>query len=292
MISANDAVVSELTELVMLRFFHSVQKPFRRAYFEHRHTAFEISVIRSGRGLYQLRDRVYEFHPGDVFMFSTNEVHCITEILSDEPLDIMNLQFEPRFIWMPGGERFDYRYLSIFFHRSASFCHQLRCDDPRADGIRALLADIEDEFSRKEESYDLMVKNKLLTLLVYVRRHYGEYFDDGLSRRETPHVRQLEAVMRFIDDHLGEELSLEALAAQAHMSKSHFSSLFRELNGLSPWEYILGKRVARAAQLLADTDRTVLDIASACGFNSAANFNYAFRKLTHTSPSEYRRRAD
>jgi len=290
MISANDAVVSELTELVMLRFFHSVQKPFRRAYFEHRHTAFEISVIRSGRGLYQLRDRVYEFHPGDVFMFSTNEVHCITEILSDEPLDIMNLQFEPRFIWMPGGERFDYRYLSIFFHRSASFCHQLRHDDPRADGIRALLADIEEEFARKEESYDLMVKNKLLTLLVHVRRSYAEYFDDGLARRETPHIRQLDAVMHFIDEHLGEALTLEGLAAQAHMSKSHFSSLFREFNGLSPWEYILSKRVTRAAQLLISTDRTVLDIASVCGFNSTANFNYAFRKLTHTSPSEYRRK--
>lgn len=290
MISTNDAVISELTELVMLRFFHSIQQPFRRAYFEHQHTAFEISVIRSGRGLYQLKDRVYEFHPGDVFMFSTNEVHCITEILSDEPLDIMNLQFEPRFIWMPGGERFDYRYLSIFFHRSAAFCHQLRHDDPRADGIRALLADIEEEFARKEESYDLMVKNKLLTLLVHVRRSYAEYFDDGLARRETPHIRQLDAVMHFIDEHLGEALTLEGLAAQAHMSKSHFSSLFREFNGLSPWEYILSKRVTRAAQLLISTDRTVLDIASVCGFNSTANFNYAFRKLTHTSPSEYRRK--
>ena len=86
------------------------------------------------------------------------------------------------------------------------------------------------------------------------------------------------------------ELTLEGLAAQAHMSKSYFSSLFHELNGLSPWEYILSKRVTRAAQLLVSTDRTVLDIASACGFNSTANFNYAFRKLTHTSPSEYRRK--
>lgn len=291
MISVHNEVVSELTELVMLRFFHSVQPPFRRAYFEHKHSAFEISMIHSGHGLYQLKDRVYEFQPGDVFLFSTNEVHCITEIRDNEKLDIMNLQFEPRFIWMPGNEQFDHRYLDIFFHRNASASHQLRSDDPRADVIRTLLGEIETEFASQKESYDLMVKNKLLTLLVHVRRNYGEFFDHHPSRKEMPHIQQLDAVMKYIDDHLGGELTLEGLAAEAHMSKSYFSSLFRELNGLSPWEYILSKRITRAAQLLASTDRTVLDIAAACGFNSTANFNYAFRKLTQTSPSEYRTKA-
>jgi len=202
----------------------------------------------------------------------------------------MNLQFEPRFIWMPGAERFDHRYLDIFFHRNESFRHQFCADDPRADGIRALLSDIEEEFACKQESYDLMIKNKLLTLLVYVRRNYGEYFDHGAPRKELPHIRQLDAAMRFIDENLSGELTLEGLAAKAHMSKSHFSSLFRELNGVSPWEYILSKRISHAAQLLAATDRTVLDIATACGFNSTANFNHAFRKLTHASPSEYRQK--
>ena len=286
MISVHNEVVSELTELVMLRFFHSVQQPFRRAYFEHRHSAFEISMIRSGHGLYRLRDCAYEFHPGDVFLFSTNEVHCITEIHGDEALDIVNLQFEPRFIWMPGSDRFDHRYLDIFFRRNERSRHQLRSDDPRADEIRRLMKDIEEEFTGKQESYDLMVKNKLLTLLVHVRRYYGEYFDE--NSREIPHINQLNAAMKYIDDNFCGEMTLDALAEAAHMSKSHFSSLFRELNGVSPWEYILSRRVSLAAQLLASTDRTVLDIATACGFNSTANFNYAFRKLTQSSPTEYR----
>ena len=283
-------LVSEGAEGVMLRFFHSRVNPGKRAYFPHQHTAFEISVIRSGEGVYQLQERTYTFAPGDVFLFGTNEIHYITEITGEAPLDLVNLQFEPRFVWMPGGDLFDYRYLDIFFRRNGRFRHQLSHDDPRADVIRTLLRDIDEEFSLRRESYDLMVKNKLLTLLVYIRRNYAEYFDVSPAARDVQHIRRLDAAMKYIDAHLAEALTLAELSEQAHMSRSRFSALFRELNGLTPWEYIVGRRVSRAARLLSTSDETILEIAVACGFNNTANFNHAFRKVIGASPSEYRKR--
>ena len=266
-----------------------MRAPFKREHIKHCHSAFEISLIRSGKGLYQVGDRSYHFSGGDIFLFSTNEIHCITEVYPGEELHIINLQFEPRFIWIPGNDVFDLRYLDVFFHRSEHFCHQLSHNDPRSCEIRNLLEMIDAEFRTKKSDYEMMVKNLLLTALVHVRRNYGEFFVENPRPQNVRLIRQLNEVMQYIDGHLFEELSVELLSEKAHMSRSHFSALFLELNGLPVWEYIISKRIAHGAYLLQSTEKTVIEVASSCGFNTVANFNYAFKKHTNKTPTQYRK---
>ena len=287
MILQSNEIVSNYSDLPMLKAYHSMREAFRRENTEHRHTAFEISVIARGHGLYRVGERVYRFEPQDVFFFSTNEAHCITEVVDE--LLVINLQFEPRFIWVPGHDTFDLRYLDVFFHRNENFRHQLRHDDPRAQEIRALLFQIDREFLQKDEFYDMMVKNMLLTTLVLVRRNYAHWFDGNTGSQKAQLVEQLRAVMQYIDDHLLNDLNLEELANEAHMSRSHFSALFKQLNGISPWEYIVSRRISHAANLLRTTSLPVTQIAIDCGFNTTANFNYAFRRHTNNTPTQYRK---
>ena len=287
MIVHSNEIVSNYSDLPMLKAYHSIREPFRRENTEHRHTAFEISTIARGHGQYRVGERVYRFAPEDVFLFSTNEAHCITEAMDD--LQVINLQFEPRFIWMPGHDTFDLRYLDVFFHRSDRFCHQLCHDDPRAQEIRVMLRQIDREFLQKADCYDLMVKNMLLTTLVLIRRHYAAWFEPNTGRQNAALVEQLRTVMQYIDENLFADLNLEMLSDAAHMSRSYFSSLFKQLNGLSPWEYIVSRRVSHAANLLRTTSLPVTQIAIACGFNSTANFNYAFRRQTSKTPTQYRK---
>jgi len=288
MILQSNEIISHYNDLPMLRAYHSKRPPFKREHIRHCHSAFEVSLILSGKGLYRVDDFVYTFEKGDVFLFSTNEVHCITEVFEGEDLHIINLQFEPRFVWIPGNDTFDLRYLDVFFHRSARFRHQLTHDDPRACEIRDLLIKIDSEFRSKNDYYEMMVKNMLLTALVYVRRNYGEYFEENPHPQKARLVRQLNEVMQYIDENLFENLSLEKLCARANLSRSHFSALFCELNGLSAGEYIIQKRISRAAHLLKSTELPVMEIATSCGFNTAANFNHAFKKQTGKTPTQYR----
>lgn len=94
----------------------------------------------------------------------------------------------------------------------------------------------------------------------------------------------------YIQSHLTEKLSVEEIAANAGYSASYFSHLFTVETGLSPYQFVVKSRIEQAQLLLKTTRHTVQEIAFQCGFNSAANFCYTFRRLVNTSPHEYRKR--
>ncbi len=271
----------------LLRLFYSSAKPSKREWREHHHTELEISLVLEGDGTYAVRGRQYDIRPGDVFLFGTHEEHYITDITRD--LTLMNIHFEPRYIWASRDGMFDAKFLKIFFDRSQAFENRLDRDNPATAEIRRLLLEIEDESVRKRSEYELMIKVKLLTVLVLLIREY-DYVSRAHSYTESAKLGQLSEAMRYLDANIAEPLTLEEIAAKANLNKTYFITLFRRLNGVTPWEYITARRIERAEEMLEDRSRSVLDVAVSCGFNNASNFNRAFRKVTGQTPSEYRRR--
>jgi AraC family transcriptional activator FtrA len=89
---------------------------------------------------------------------------------------------------------------------------------------------------------------------------------------------------------LGEDLTVERLAAHARMSKRTLTRRFAEAAGSSPGDWIVQLRVARAKDLLETTTRSIERIASDCGFGSAAALRHHFRERVSTSPAHYRGR--
>ncbi|MCD9030203.1 AraC family transcriptional regulator [Luteimonas sp. Y-2-2-4F] len=102
--------------------------------------------------------------------------------------------------------------------------------------------------------------------------------------------RRLARVLELIRQRYAEPLSLDALAAEACVSKFHFARLFRLRTGMSPHAYLLGERLKAARHLLAATDLPVAEIARRTGFPRAAHFAVAFRKAHGTTATGFRRR--
>jgi AraC family transcriptional regulator len=96
-------------------------------------------------------------------------------------------------------------------------------------------------------------------------------------------------ILEMIESRLGEPLTLAELAEAVSLSQSHFSSMFRTSTGLSPHQYILRRRIARAKRLMRDPMKSMTDVALECGFATPQHFSQVFRVLTGSSPSEYRR---
>lgn len=101
--------------------------------------------------------------------------------------------------------------------------------------------------------------------------------------------KRFRKVLEYIDVHLDEELSLEALSAVSAFSKYHFHRQFSELFGLGVHKYVQLVRLRRASRQLAfQPELRVIDIALESGYESPEAFARAFKKALGQTPSEFR----
>jgi AraC-like DNA-binding protein len=104
----------------------------------------------------------------------------------------------------------------------------------------------------------------------------------------VPPTRHLLRAKDLIDARYRDSLDVPALAQAAHMSAAHFSREFRCAFGETPHQYLLTRRLERAAALLRNTDRSVTDVCLAVGLTSVGSFVTSFGRTYGVSPTAYR----
>ncbi|MBD8478040.1 GlxA family transcriptional regulator [Microbacterium sp. CFBP 8794] len=92
--------------------------------------------------------------------------------------------------------------------------------------------------------------------------------------------------------HLGDDVDVDALATQAHMSRRSFVRAFRVATGTTPAAWVRSRRLDESRRLLETTDLTVDQIAASCGFGSPVTLRQNFLVAFGCTPSSYRRRFD
>lgn len=100
----------------------------------------------------------------------------------------------------------------------------------------------------------------------------------------------LARILDFMNDRLAEPIQLDQLAGLVHLSKYHFLRMFTETVGATPRRHLARLRMARGAELLRTTDRSLTEVAAACGYASTGHFAEAFRGQYGVRPGEYRSR--
>jgi AraC-like DNA-binding protein len=101
-------------------------------------------------------------------------------------------------------------------------------------------------------------------------------------------ARHLLRAKDLIDARYRDPLDVPALARAAHLSPAHFSREFRREFGETPHQYLLTRRLERAAALLRNTDHSVMDICLAVGLRSIGSFTTSFSRTFRVSPTAYR----
>ena len=109
-----------------------------------------------------------------------------------------------------------------------------------------------------------------------------------MEQRRRHRRSSLDSIIRFMEDNLRKPLRLEDFAAEAGMSVSHFSELFRAQTGQSPMAYFIQVRMRFACRLLDHSDRPVKTVAVECGYRDPYYFSRVFKKVMGVSPEKYR----
>lgn len=100
---------------------------------------------------------------------------------------------------------------------------------------------------------------------------------------------RMQRVDAYIGQHLGDPISLAAVAAAAGLSPMHFAARFRLATGQRPHHYIQRARIEYAKALLASSERSVVEVAGDTGFRTQAHFTTIFKRFTGATPCAWRR---
>jgi AraC-like DNA-binding protein len=98
----------------------------------------------------------------------------------------------------------------------------------------------------------------------------------------------VEAVINYMLEHLTQSLSLDDFADYAAMSRSYFSSQFREKTGYAVMDYFIRLKIQKACELLETTEMKVVEISHYLGYKDPYYFSRLFKKISGISPSYYR----
>ncbi|MEC0331754.1 AraC family transcriptional regulator [Paenibacillus macerans] len=109
------------------------------------------------------------------------------------------------------------------------------------------------------------------------------------KRNSERAVSTIESAKQYIERHLSEDLSLEAVSAKVFISPKYLSKLFKEELGVTYTDYVTGRRMERARALIENNNMTVEQIASTVGYGTAAYFIKRFKETYGCTPGNYLR---
>lgn len=161
---------------------------------------------------------------------------------------------------------------------------QLKIYDPLIQQIGlALKAELElDGLSNR-----LYAESMANALAVHLLRRYSTQKQEIRAYSGSLPSYKLQQVIDYIQGHLAEDVSLEAIAKEISMSQYYFARLFKQSTGYSPYQYLIKCRIERAQELMMQAQQSIANVALQVGFTSQSQFGRHFKRIAGVTPKQF-----
>ena len=252
-----------------------------RSVGSHSHDYYELYFFEEGAVTMVIDEKPYALRPGDVIVIPPGMDH--RAILSDSETPYRRFVFwqSKALVEALESRSADYGYLLRRAEDRGRYVYHF--DPPTFNAIRTRLFTLLDETHADRFGRQTAIDLSISELLLFLSRTVHE--QEQRRNRKEQQIRY-EAITHYVDEHLNEPLSLDALARQFYLSKYYLVHLFRENTGLSLHQYILKKRLAACCDAM-QGGAAVGEAYRQWGFGDYSAFYRAFRKEYGMSPSAY-----
>lgn len=223
----------------------------------HNHNSYEIVYYVRGAGKTTINGYTYKYYAGTFSVTLPNNYHNesheeYTEVIYIN-FDCSNLPFE--------------------------LLNGVYSDSP-SKVIYNLMKKMKQEMIAKEIYYEYKLELLIQELLLEFNR---------IIEKKNARTEWLDYVVTFIDENYNNEINMKTLADLSGYSYHRFRHLFKEKIGLSPVGYILKRKIENSKDKLANSNFSITEVASICGFSNSCQFTTLFKKFTGVTPREYRK---
>lgn len=258
---------------VGLSIRHDRQEPHEFTRFSmHTHTTAELFYFVSGKAVYHIEGSSYTLRPGDILLMRPSEAHYVEQDPT-VPYERICLNFETTILGALDPEN---TLMRPYYDREAGKRNHYSTAGTKNAVCRTYLDNI------------LLAEDRLKALanLILLLSQVGSMFERDNTAGTQPDTLEYR-IVRYINQNLSNELSIQELCAQFYISRAQLCRRFKKITGTSVGKYISAKRLIAAQNLLRQGKKPT-EVYSACGYQDYSTFYRAYLQYFGYSPKDVR----
>ncbi len=237
----------------------------------HWHEHLELLYFLDGSANFTCNDTTVYVEAGDLVVVNPSQIHTF-DSLSDASFCCIILY--PLF------------FADVDYDSNMRLCNYIFKDK----FVEKCVKEMMEEYALNTVGSDMILKASAYSLMAYLVRNYKSYkITEKESASNNSKIERLTSLLFYISKNYDKKMTSEDMAAVCFMNKSNFCRFFKKCLGKSPIEFLNDYRIEKACELLAETDKTITEIAFSTGFEDINYFSRIFKAGKHITPTAYRK---
>ncbi|MBQ9806726.1 MAG: helix-turn-helix domain-containing protein [Clostridia bacterium] len=249
-----------------------VRKEPQKMQQAHFHAKHELYYLEKGKTKYFIGNEIFLLEAGDMIFVPKNTFHK-TDNSEESGVERILFTFDDASL----GENAQ-KHLRPLYEQKL-----IRMPSDRQYEVQTLFRQLATEERKKEPDYQEMQKLYFRQLLILISRYVQNRSGCDLD----PTLDLVQRIAKYISENVAEDLSLVSLSQKYALSACYLSRIFGEVTGIGLNEYINISRVTAAEKLLQTTDKSIIEVALACGYNDSNYFAAVFKRIKGITPKKY-----
>ena len=248
----------------------------------HIHDYYEIFYLLDGHRRYFINHTILDVLPHDIILVNKGDVHMAQFMEENLKYARHLITFNDSFL-DSFGEAFDQELMLKAFYQK-----KVHIPDSQHNLFNKFLIKAEENISKKNIYAQYTAKAYTLQFLVGLNK-LAEHSKTPTDEEITIYEERIQEVCRYMFNFYNQPITLEQMAKIAYMSPTYFSKRFKSVTGFGFREYLNNIRIKMATELLMETQYSITEIASYCGYHDSNYFGDVFKRVIGSSPNKYRK---
>ncbi len=245
----------------------------------HIHNEIEIVSVKKDSIFCNFENTRIKLCKGDILFINRRVIHKLTAESASAEFCYLQIDIDSYI-----------RHLNPYFEKYP-FIFMLGSSKPyevydSSSLLKQIFDSIESELEQKQNYYEEHLKADIYRIAAFMLRN--KFLSKNIFIGSTKNIEKILPSIEYIEKNYRLDMSLEEISLISNLDKYYFCKLFKNTIGITYIEYLNSIRLNRAEEMLINSDMSIAEIASACGFNSIQYFNRLFKKDKKCTPRQFK----